>query len=71
MLPNIPSVQKDAKKIMNAFKTAGKKIAEEEAEKAAAKAAAKKTKSKTIKKESVLFEFIVLLLKEQIILNKK
>lgn len=62
MLPNIPAVQKDAKKIMIAFKEAGKKLKEEQA--------AKKTKKKPAN-ESVLYECILLLIKEQIILEKK
>jgi hypothetical protein len=69
LLPNIPAVQKDAKKIMLMFKKAGEKIAEEKA----AKEAAKKTKTvkKKTAKESVLYECIMLLVKEQIILEKK
>lgn len=69
MLPNFPAVQKDAKKIMLMFKKAGEKIAEEQA----AKQAAKKTKPvrKKTAKESVLYECIMLMVTEQIILEKK
>lgn len=66
MLPNIPAVQKDAKKIMDAFKEAGKKLKEQQA----AKEAAKKTKKKPTN-ESVLYECILLLIKEHLILEKK
>jgi len=68
MLPNVPAIQKDAKKIMDMFKQAGEKLAEEQA----AKEAAKKTKSvKKTAKESVLYECIMLLLKEHFISEKK
>lgn len=68
MLPNVSAIQKDAKKIMDMFKQAGEKLAEEQA----AKEAAKKAKPvKKTAKESVLYECIMLLVKEHFILEKK
>ena len=66
MLPNIPAVQENAKKIMDAFKKAGEKLQEEQT----AKEAAKKTKKKPAN-ESALYECILFLIKEHLILEKK
>lgn len=66
MLPNIPVVQKNAQKIMSAFKKAGEKLKEEQAAKEAAK-----QKKKTPIKESALYECVLLLIKEHLILEKK
>lgn len=63
ILPNIPSVKKDAKKIMNLFKDAGNEIVEKERLKAKEK--------KKMTTEELLAEMISLLIQETLLLEKK
>jgi hypothetical protein len=68
ILPDIPSVQKNAQEIMDMFRAHGERITREEELKAAEKA---EKKGKKMKTEEMLMEFISLLIEEEILLEKK